>query len=459
MADTFKVNIGIELQAPACLMFFETPERTLYHTESLVYYAIQYDPEKCPLIELYGDRMSDKELLHKFEDFLRHYQGSEFRFEESMHGSSSEKKSYSIKLDENAMTDAEFILTYMKFENTRISSILPYIVNKLIDAFRQVKRILKTEKSRRITDLFFQKPPFREKKCVTEPFDRGNNWYHFESDIYNVQGAPFHLLTLDKTVPDSFMTQVTLGIPYSRIIDVLEYFCILFTTRLRPSSPNYKMKYLDMILNMKRSFITILGRETMETHPKVYTMLILVFYMFASKRSIKEYPFFIRHHFSSILKILSNEEFDLLYTWIQLEGWPINISWTDLDILTRAYSKKPLQYYRQLLNSKENNFSKQDLKRQVHIIENMQECACEGSIFPVRTMNHSDDKIILVEVRYIDYLLASYLDPPNEYKYLNEQDLLYIYSKLVGAEKSIKRTRNESPSRSPRRSSRRRVKI
>jgi hypothetical protein len=449
--DSFKVNIGIELQASECLLFFESLENNglLHQTDKVVYYVVQAGPDIHPHIELYGDRMSNKQLKSQFNSFIKHYKGSTFRFEDLTE--TSEKKSYPILLDEEAITDAEFILTYLKFENTSISEIFKYTIKKLLDAYEQIERILKSRPVRLVCDLYVQKRSFREKKCQTAPFDRGNKWYHYESETYDK--APFHLLTLNEQIPDSFMTQVTLGIPYSKIVDVLEHFCILFSSRLNPSSSNYKMEHLDLILNTKRQFIMIYGKDNLQIYHKVYTMLILIRYIYKSRKRLKEYPFFIRHHISSLLKILSQQEFKLLINWMQ---GLYDFSEYYMLFLRRAYEKVPLQEYYQLLKSEQHPFTEDDLNRECKNLANFEDTILEGSIFPIKALTESNDKIILVEVRYINYLLCSYLDPPDE-RFLTKSDLNYILDKLEGRIVA-KRTRDDSSSPSRPSSRRRKTK-
>jgi len=123
-------------------------------------------------------------------------------------------------------------------------------------------------------------------------------------------------------------------------------------------------------------------------------MYILIKYIRSTKIKRRRFPFFIRHHISSLIKLLNESEYLLLLSWIDNES--------DFNFLEKTYKMTPYQS----IDENDEQYQKKVLQ-----IKQFQENT-DNTIFKI--LNKSNI-IILVEFRYISHLLNYYIDPSNHY--------------------------------------------
>jgi hypothetical protein len=417
--DLIKLSFGCELQCPNSMFFFEKKEMDpitgkeqtiIYQPSELVDYHI--GENNYPEVSIYGDGMSDADLRKQIRNFIKRneLEGTSFRFEH--------KKSYNIIIDEYSINDLEFTFTYNKCQVIPISKLFIFIVNKLKEVYTKINDILEQGEVHKISNFFIKKPRFREYKSTIAPFYKGMTWYHFESIPYAPQDKPFHLITRDSPNPNRFFIQITLGIPYSKVLNVLELFCVKFLENVKEDPECYNMAYCRFFLNIKDEFIDKFGESEMIENKNVYIMFVLIKYIRHSRHDRKSYPFFIRHHITSLLKILSETEFIILQGYINEL-----MTYDDLEFVVNAYSNMETK---EELNKmlKEDNLSEQEkeyvitMRRKLNVTED----TIFGSIYHFYD-NQERDKLVLVEFRWFHYLLSTFLS--DEF-YMNIDDLTRI---------------------------------
>lgn len=302
------MSFGIELQAPSSIILFshknEDDDTVLYFPSTFRKIKISDNPK----LEFYGDAITDPDLHLDMRKLHKTYPYNQYDVQLSYND-----KSYSILDTQNDLSnDLEIVITYPNLY--KVTDITSFLLNKVMESYKRVDDIFNRGHIKQIDSFNYNQMNGRKfKKIPIESFSKFQ-WYDLIIPT-PVKKEPVHILTKGNKRPTHFYVQITVGVKFDHLLDTFEYFKNEYK-KIPIDKRNYSEdQYIDLIDRIKNELIERKSESVMKKK-KIFTIYVLFIYICKTRSKPKKYPFLIRHHLTSIIKLLTDSEFKIFLSWL-----------------------------------------------------------------------------------------------------------------------------------------------
>lgn len=402
------LSFGIELQSDNAILLFTNENNYLYHSDKLIKIKLNKKPE----LLAYGDTMVDKELLKDFEQLrsnliMRYNKSDEYN---------------EIDMNEFFENDCEFNITYPDLFAVN-GDVLNFVLQKIIQSLSHLDLYLSNFESIPIKKFQYKSQRGRLLEIKHIPsfvISKDNTWNDLILNLKHFDRF-FHILSRNQTYPQNFNIQITLGIQFNHLVDTIELFLNEYEKipkskkTIKDYQNNLIWFYLKEDLRVRMQYLYGYNEKDFENkilkkQKKLYTIYLIFRYIIKTRNNRKLYPFLIRHHTSSILKLLTLNEMETFLNWLEDKK--------EITLAKRAYYIKNVQDIKEM----------KDASLRKNLLNNLLDFEKNefNAIFPI--LNKSK-LIFLVEFRYIHQILNYLIDPKRQLMdYISLNDLKILDS-------------------------------
>lgn len=304
------MSFGIELQAQSSIILFSHKNE---YDDTVLYFPSTFRKIKIsdnPKLEFYGDAITDYDLHKDMKKLHKTYPYDTYDVQVSY---KDKDKSYCVLDTKNELfNDLEIVITYPNLYN--VTDMTSFLLHKVMESYKRVDDIFNRGHIKEIDSFNYNKINGRYfKKIPIESFSKFQ-WYDLIIPT-PVEEEPVHILTKGNQIPTHFYVQITVGVKFDHLLDTFEYFKNEYKKIPIDKRNYFEDKYIDLIDRIKNELIERKSESVMKKK-KIFTIYVLFIYICKTRSKPKKYPFLIRHHLTSIIKLLTDSEFKIFLSWL-----------------------------------------------------------------------------------------------------------------------------------------------